>query len=179
MSHGLPATLPRRSRASSFNVPAGSFTKHLVTPSPLPPSHTLNKQASTTSPLPPSYVQNKPMPPAPEPTVTLSAPTPSPVPSQLPHPSQAIAYKRTQSVGATLHIAAESARTRLIERATKARLYLLHQSGPNKFLIGGDAMESRFHITIGPQVRPTLSLSSVGGEVFWPQEISLCLLLCI
>lgn len=40
---------------------------------------------------------------------------------------------------------------KLVDRAIKARLYLLRQSGPTRFLVGGDAPDSRFHITIGPQ----------------------------
>ena len=47
----------------------------------------------------------------------------------------------------------DSQRQRLVDRAIKARLYLLRQSGPNRFLIGGDSPDSRFHVTIGPQVR--------------------------
>lgn len=43
-------------------------------------------------------------------------------------------------------------RLRMLERANKARLYFLRQSGPNKFLIGGDSFDSRFHVNIGPQV---------------------------
>ena len=43
-------------------------------------------------------------------------------------------------------------RQRMLERANKARLYFLRQSGPNKFLIGGDSYDSRFHVNIGPQV---------------------------
>ena len=46
----------------------------------------------------------------------------------------------------------ESQRQRLVDRTTKARLYLLRQTGPNRFLIGGDSPNSRFHVTIGPQV---------------------------
>ena len=46
----------------------------------------------------------------------------------------------------------DSQRQRLVDRAIKARLYLLRQSGPNRFLIGGDSPDSRFHVTIGPQV---------------------------
>ena len=68
--------------------------------------------------------------------------------SQIPRLQQTSLYKRAQSVGAT----SEASRQRMIERATKARLYLLHQSGPNRFLIGGDAVNSRFHVTIGSQV---------------------------
>ena len=46
----------------------------------------------------------------------------------------------------------DSIKQKLVDRAIKARLYLLHQSGPNRFLVGGDAPDSRFHVTIGPQV---------------------------
>ena len=46
----------------------------------------------------------------------------------------------------------ESQRQRLVDRAAKARLYLLRQTGPNRFLVGGDSPDSRFHVTIGPQV---------------------------
>ena len=60
----------------------------------------------------------------------------------------------------------------MIERATRARLYLLHQSGPNKFLIGGDALDSRFHVTIGPQV-PHNSLHIV------PPLVSVCVCGCV
>ena len=47
----------------------------------------------------------------------------------------------------------DPARQKMLERANKARLYFLRQSGPNKFLIGGDSYDSRFHVNIGPQVR--------------------------
>lgn len=65
-------------------------------------------------------------------------------------------------------MSAEAARLKLIERATKARLYLLHQSGPNRFLIGGDAPDSRFHVTIGPQVRLASHVTCIEREFyFW------------
>ncbi len=47
----------------------------------------------------------------------------------------------------------DSSKQKLVDRAIKARLYFLRKSGPNKFLIGGDSPDSRFHVTIGPQVR--------------------------
>lgn len=34
----------------------------------------------------------------------------------------------------------------------RARLYLLQQSGPNSFLIGGDSPDHKFRVMIGPQV---------------------------
>lgn len=63
-------------------------------------------------------------------------------------------------------MSAEAARLKLIERATKARLYLLHQSGPNRFLIGGDAPDSRFHVTIGPQVRLASHVTCIERVLF-------------
>ena len=42
---------------------------------------------------------------------------------------------------------------RKVERAKRAtRLYLLQQSGPNSFLIGGDSPDHKFRVMIGPQV---------------------------
>ena len=46
----------------------------------------------------------------------------------------------------------DPAKQKLVDRAIKARLYFLRKSGPNRFLIGGDSPDSRFHVTIGPQV---------------------------
>ena len=39
-----------------------------------------------------------------------------------------------------------------IEKAQKARLYLLQQSGPNSFLIGGDSPDHKYRVIIGEQV---------------------------
>jgi mitogen-activated protein kinase kinase kinase 1 len=39
-----------------------------------------------------------------------------------------------------------------IERVQRARLYLLQQTGPNSFLIGGDSPDHKFRVIIGPQV---------------------------
>ena len=35
----------------------------------------------------------------------------------------------------------------------RARLYLLQQTGPNSFLIGGDSPDHKFRVMIGPQVQ--------------------------
>lgn len=40
-----------------------------------------------------------------------------------------------------------------VERALHARLFLLTQSGPNSFLIGGDSPDHKYKVTIGSQVR--------------------------
>lgn len=42
---------------------------------------------------------------------------------------------------------------RKVEKAMRARLYLLQQTGPNSFLIGGDSPDHKFRVMIGPQVR--------------------------
>ena len=40
-----------------------------------------------------------------------------------------------------------------IEKAKRAKLYLLQQAGPNTFIIGGgESQEHRHKVTIGPQV---------------------------
>jgi hypothetical protein len=39
-----------------------------------------------------------------------------------------------------------------IEKAQKARLYLLNKTGPNSFLIGGDSPDHKYRVTIGEQV---------------------------
>ncbi|XP_028404543.1 mitogen-activated protein kinase kinase kinase 1-like isoform X3 [Dendronephthya gigantea] len=38
-----------------------------------------------------------------------------------------------------------------VEKAMKVRLYLLQQTGPNSFLIGGDSPSHKFRVMIGPQ----------------------------
>ena len=40
-----------------------------------------------------------------------------------------------------------------VEKAMKVRLYLLQQTGPNSFLIGGDSPNHKFRVMIGPQVQ--------------------------
>ena len=39
-----------------------------------------------------------------------------------------------------------------VSRATKARLYLLHQPGPNSFTVAGDSPTHKYKVIIGPQV---------------------------
>ncbi len=53
----------------------------------------------------------------------------------------------------------DPARQKLVDRAIKARLYFLRKSGPSRFLIGGDSPDSRFHVTIGPQVSNVILVS--------------------
>ena len=46
-----------------------------------------------------------------------------------------------------------------IERVQRARLYLLQQTGPNSFLIGGDSPDHKFRVIIGPQASQTFNTS--------------------
>jgi mitogen-activated protein kinase kinase kinase 1 len=39
-----------------------------------------------------------------------------------------------------------------VRRVQQARLYLLQQTGPNSFLVGGDSPEHKYRVVIGPQV---------------------------
>lgn len=180
--HCIPHPPVRRWRSSSFaNQPPTTIIKPLSTsqppkrpgsgpdplsspgPSPTPsPSQSLNLRTSL-GPLPsrpPQFVTT----PANSRTTQGVTPPPS---TNIPRPPQGALYKRAQSVGVTSHVSAEAARLKLIERATKARLYLLHQSGPNRFLIGGDAPDSRFHVTIGPQVRLASHVTCIERFYFW------------
>ena len=124
---------------ASFSVPSSSPSQSLPLrgPAPSPP---LSRPLQPSQPGPPSHIP-RPLPPS------SSLP-----PYAVQRTSQPGLYKRAQSVATTSYATAEAARLRLIERATKARLYLLHQIGPNRFLIGGDSLDSRFYVTIGPQV---------------------------
>jgi len=46
--------------------------------------------------------------------------------------------------------------TKMVEKVMKARLYLLQQTGPNSFLIGGDSPDHKYRVIIGPQVTSLL-----------------------
>lgn len=48
-----------------------------------------------------------------------------------------------------------------VEKAMKVRLYLLQQTGPNSFLIGGDSPSHKFRVMIGPQVYCLLICSTL------------------
>ena len=53
-----------------------------------------------------------------------------------------------------------------VEKVLKARLYLLQQTGPNSFLIGGDSPDHKYRVIIGPQVR--LSVINWNDSVLGP-----------
>jgi len=67
---------------------------------------------------------------------------------QPPPPSKLPVALSTASRGSM----SQSSRQRTVEKAMRARLYLLEQPGPNTFLVTGDSNESRFRVTVGSQV---------------------------
>ena len=123
-------------------TPSPTQSLNAVRTQPPAPSPPLSRPSQGTGPQPPIHFSRTPQ----GGSLSLAPST------HIPRAVQTSLYKRAQSVGTTSYAVAETARLRLIERATKARLYLLHQIGPNRFLIGGDSLDSRFHVTIGSQV---------------------------
>lgn len=61
---------------------------------------------------------------------------------------QAFANRRTPSPNV---MAEDPNFKKKIEKALKVRFYLLQQRGPNSFLIGGDALDHKYKVVIGPQ----------------------------
>jgi len=59
--------------------------------------------------------------------------------------------RRPASPGALDPALLEAVKAR-VRRVQQARLYLLQQTGPNSFLVGGDSPEDKYRIVIGPQV---------------------------
>ncbi|KAK7484102.1 hypothetical protein BaRGS_00024714 [Batillaria attramentaria] len=59
--------------------------------------------------------------------------------------------RRTPSQGSLTDVSSNYLSQKRIERVQRARLYLLQQTGPNSFLIGGDSPDHKFRVIIGPQ----------------------------
>lgn len=80
------------------------------------------------------------------------ATTPAP-PSKLPVSSTAatVAAAKNGTVASSA-VVPQGPRLKVVEKAMRARLYLLENPGPNIFLVTGDSNESRFRVTVGPQV---------------------------
>ena len=71
------------------------------------------------------------------------------LPSKPPVSSMAVA---AETKTATVPGVPQGSRLEVVEKAMKARLYLLEHPGPNIFLVAGDSNENRFRVTVGPQV---------------------------
>lgn len=65
-------------------------------------------------------------------------------------PSNSVSFSFPRSSSPVYEVSNEFKRK--VEKAMRARLYLLQQSGPNSFLIGGDSPDHKFRVMIGPQV---------------------------
>lgn len=72
-------------------------------------------------------------------------------PSKLPLSTMVAA---TKNGNAALSSAAvpQGSRLKVVEKAMRARLYLLEHPGPNIFIVSGDSNENRFRVTVGIQV---------------------------
>lgn len=69
-------------------------------------------------------------------------------------PSNSVSFSFPRSSSPVYEVSNEFKRK--LEKAMRARLYLLQQSGPNSFLIGGDSPDHKFRVMIGPQVNINL-----------------------
>lgn len=65
-------------------------------------------------------------------------------------PSSVCSFKGPSPAGSLDNLYVETVLKR-VQKAQKARLYLLQQPGPHSFVIGGDSPEHKFRIIIGPQ----------------------------
>jgi mitogen-activated protein kinase kinase kinase 1 len=71
--------------------------------------------------------------------------------SQRPSSPGSNSTRRPPSPGALDPAVLDAVKSR-VRRVQQARLYLLQQTGPNSFLVGGDSPEHKYRVVIGPQV---------------------------
>lgn len=72
------------------------------------------------------------------------------VPRSRPSSPGSNSARRAPSPGALDPAVLEDVKAR-VRRVQQARLYLLQQTGPNSFLVGGDSPEHKYRVVIGPQ----------------------------
>lgn len=85
------------------------------------------------------------------PSPTGSQRPPSPGSWRPPSPRGTSPRGRGASPGSRGPPISEEALRARVRRALKARLYLLHQPGPNSFTVGGDSPTHKYKVIIGPQ----------------------------
>lgn len=68
---------------------------------------------------------------------------------------------------------------RKVEKAMRARLYLLQQTGPNSFLIGGDSPDHKFRVMIGPQVSCSRERKIIIVKMIMMMSISIIIVVII
>ncbi|PSN44002.1 hypothetical protein C0J52_16489 [Blattella germanica] len=72
------------------------------------------------------------------------------IPRSRPSSPGSAPVRRPPSPGALDPAIIEAVKAR-VRRVQQARLYLLQQTGPNSFLVGGDSPEHKYRVVIGPQ----------------------------
>ena len=72
-------------------------------------------------------------------------------PSKLPL-STMVAATKNGNTALSSAAAPQGSRLKVVEKAMRARLYLLEHPGPNIFIVSGDSNENRFRVTVGIQV---------------------------
>ncbi|XP_038075292.1 mitogen-activated protein kinase kinase kinase 1-like [Patiria miniata] len=126
-----PSTLRTKRSPSPRQTPESVFAQQVVCRSGSPTSPRIARHRSRISPV-------NSRPPSPPFSSLKRSPSPS--------------LKRSPSPQGEISIAiAEEILQKRVERALHARLYLLQQSGPNSFVIGGDSPSHKYKVTIGPQ----------------------------
>jgi len=122
----------------------------LVKPQPI----LINHNSSLNQPLMPRGIDKR----YPAPTNGVPKPSTSPVPMSPKYPTNPVQSFPQPLPPSKLPVASsrgsvsQSSRQRTVEKAMRARLYLMEQPGPNTFLVTGDSNEIRFKVTVGTQV---------------------------
>ncbi|KAG0725190.1 Mitogen-activated protein kinase kinase kinase 1 [Chionoecetes opilio] len=146
-----PAPAPLRSPST----PPGSLTPG--TRRPISPTSTVAAAAAVVAAAannlsgaarPPSPGARR----APSPTAGSGQRPPSPGSRRPPSPRGTSPRGRGASPGSRAPPISEEVLRARVRRAFKARLYLLHQPGPNSFTVGGDSPTHKYKVIIGPQV---------------------------
>lgn len=141
-SPGAPPATPAPAPLRSPSTPPGSLT-----PAPRrPPSPTATIAAAANN------LSSAARPPSPTTTTTTTSQRPpSPGSRRPPSPRGTSPRGRGTSPGSRGPPISEEALRGRVRRALNARLYLLHQPGPNSFTVGGDSPTHKYKVIIGPQ----------------------------
>ena len=73
----------------------------------------------------------------------------------------------------------QGSRLKVVEKAMRARLYLLENPGPNIFLVTGDSNENRFRVTVGPQVSEFVCACLCVCVCVCVRVCSVCVCMCL
>lgn len=168
MPHGQrPSAIPVQSMNLNYHSMNKPQQQQTFVTAPVPPTlqargtdkrYSINTNGANIAPYKPSTspIPGAPMSPKhpPHQTTTQIPPSKLPVASMA-----AAAAKNGTAVVAGAGIPLVGSRQRLVEKAMRARLYLLEHPGPNIFLVTGDSTENRFRVTVGSQVSKPLFIN--------------------